>query len=278
MAHVVEFRDRDLYKRVAAPVAAPLYATAAPAARDRTRCGPARCRRRPPSRSSDRPLPEHPMQDYARARLNMVESQIRTNKVTDERLVDAFLTLPRERFVDEARRGIAYVDEDLPIGGGRCLMEPMVLARLLQAAAIAPGERALDVGCATGYSTAVLARVAGSVVGLECDDGLAQRARTVLGSLGLANASVVTGPLPEGRRGDGPYDVIVLQGAVPALPQAILDQLAPGGRLVAVVGAPGTQPRATLAMRVGDVASERVLFDANVAPLPGFERAAGFVF
>jgi len=218
------------------------------------------------------------MADYARARLNMVESQIRTNKVTDQRLIDAFLTLPREEFVEKAQRGIAYVDDDLPLGGGRYLMEPMVLARLIQTLEVRPTDVVLDVGCATGYSTAVLARLASTVVGLDPDAEMVADAAATLARLGIDNAVTVCGPLAEGCPAQGPYDVIVLQGAVPAVPAALIGQLAPGGRLGAVVCAPGSQGRAELTMRVGDVVSRRVVFDANVAPLPGFARQEGFVF
>jgi protein-L-isoaspartate(D-aspartate) O-methyltransferase len=218
------------------------------------------------------------MADYARARLNMVESQIRTNKVTDQRVIDAFMTLPREEFVEKAQRGIAYVDDDLPLGGGRYLMEPMVLARLIQALEVRPTDVVLDVGCATGYSTAVLARLASTVVGLECDPALVETAADNLSRLGIDNAVVVGGALAEGCAAQGPYDVIVLQGAVPEVPKALIDQLAPGGRLGAVVCAPGDQGRAVLTVRVGSTASHRTVFDANVAPLPGFARQEGFVF
>ncbi|MGE3935575.1 MAG: protein-L-isoaspartate O-methyltransferase [Rhodospirillaceae bacterium] len=218
------------------------------------------------------------MADYARARLNMVESQIRTNKVTDQRLIEALSTLPREEFVEKAQRGIAYVDDDLPLGNGRWLMEPMVLARMIQILEVRPTDVALDVGCATGYSTAVLARLASTVVGLESDAELMATASQTLARLGIDNAVTVRGPLAEGCAAQGPYDVILLQGAVAEVPAALTGQLAPGGRLAAVVCPPGGQGRAVLMMRVGAAASHRVVFDANVAPLPGFARQEGFVF
>jgi protein-L-isoaspartate(D-aspartate) O-methyltransferase len=221
------------------------------------------------------------MSDYAAARRNMVESQVRTNRVTDRRLLDALSEIPRERFVPEAQRGIAYVDEDLPIGRGRFLMEPMVLARLIQLAEIAPGAKALDIGAGTGYSSAVLARLAGQVVALEADPGLAETAKRLLGELKPANATVVTGELAQGCAKEAPYQAILFNGAVERIPPAIAEQLAEGGRLVAVVapaaGAAG-MGRATLMQRLGGSLSSRIVFDAAVAPLPGFQVAPGFVF
>jgi len=218
------------------------------------------------------------MTDFAAARLNMVESQIRTNKVTDPRIVEAFEAVPREAFVGDAKRGIAYVDEDLEVAGGRYLMEPMVLARLLQAAAPRPGDMALDIGCASGYSTAVLARLVQTVVGLECDHALRETANRTLNGLDVDNAVVVEGALAAGYQKQAPFDVIVFQGAVSAVPDAVKRQLAEGGRLVAVVTDQAGIGRGTLIQRTGDSYSTRMLFDAATPLLPGFEREVGFVF
>ncbi len=138
------------------------------------------------------------MIDYSAARLNMVESQLRTNKVTNERVLDAFLAVPRERFVAPALAGIAYVDDDVPLGGGRFLLEPMVLARLLQLAAIEPDDSVLEIGAATGYVTALLARLAARVVAVECDGKLLATARTRLQELLVSNVTLVEGPLERG--------------------------------------------------------------------------------
>lgn len=208
----------------------------------------------------------------------MVESQIRTNRVTDPRLVAAFEALPREAFVGEARRGIAYVDEDLEVAPGRYLMEPMVLGRLLQAAAPQAHDMALDVGCATGYSTAVIARLAQTVVGLECDRSLVEAANRTLNALDVDNAVVVEGKLEAGYQKQAPYDVILFQGAVCEVPEAAKRQLADGGRLVAVVVDAGGIGRGTLVQRSGDSFSRRTLFDAATPLLPGFAREVGFVF
>ncbi|MGD1876234.1 MAG: protein-L-isoaspartate O-methyltransferase [Kiloniellaceae bacterium] len=218
------------------------------------------------------------MTDFAAARLNMVESQIRTNKVTDPRIVGAFEPVPREVFVGEAKRGIAYVDEDLEVAPGRFLMEPMVLARLLQAAAPKPGDMALDIGCATGYSTAVLAQLAETVVGLEGERALMDAANRTLNALDVDNAVVVEGTLTAGYQKQAPYDVIVFQGAVSAIPDNVKRQLADGGRLVAVVVDAADIGRGTLVQRAGDGFSSRTLFDAATPMLPGFAREIGFVF
>jgi protein-L-isoaspartate(D-aspartate) O-methyltransferase len=221
------------------------------------------------------------MTDYAAVRRNMVEGQLRTNKVTDRRLLDALFEIPRERYVPEGQRGIAYVDEDLPIGRGRFLMEPMVLARLIQLAEVRPTDKALDVGAGTGYASAVLARLAERVTALESDASLAEAARRTLGEAKAANVSVVAGELARGHAKDAPYQVILLNGAVEQIPDAVTDQLAEGGRLVAVVaparGAAG-MGRATLMQRVGGIVCSRIVFDASVAPLPGFQVEPGFVF
>lgn len=218
------------------------------------------------------------MTDFAAARLNMVESQIRTNKVTDPRIVEAFESVPRELFVDEAKRGFAYIDEDLEVGAGRYLMEPMVLARLLQAAAPRPGDMALDIGCATGYSTAILARLVETVVAVEGDRALVETANRTLNDLDVDNAVVVEAPLTAGYQKQAPYDVILFQGAVCEVPEVIERQLSDGGRLVAVVCDAGGIGRGTLIQRSGDSFSTRALFDAATPLLPGFAREPGFVF
>lgn len=216
--------------------------------------------------------------NFTAARLNMVESQLRTNKVADEALLDAFLAVPRERFVPVAFHDAAYFDDDLPLGNGRMMLEPMVLARLLAAAAIDGTDRVLDIGCATGYATAIIARLAAAVVGVEEDVELARQARARLAELGVLHAEIVAGPMAQGRSAGAPYDVVVIEGAVAAIPDRIAGQLAEGGRLVAVVKVGDGVGRATLMTRVAGALSRRPLFDAASPLLPGFTPAPAFVF
>jgi protein-L-isoaspartate(D-aspartate) O-methyltransferase len=218
------------------------------------------------------------MMDYAAARLNMVESQVRPNRVTDPRIVMAMLELPREKFLPKALRGVAYVDEDVPLGNGRYLTEPMVLARLLQAAAIAPEDTVLEIGTATGYGAAVMSRLAGKVVALESDSALATTAAATLAELGIRNVVAVEGPLAQGHPQHAPYNVILFSGGVEYVPQAVIEQLAEGGRLLAVVRPPGEAGRATLTSRIGGSVSTRAIFDAASPILPGLRRETGFVF
>lgn len=218
------------------------------------------------------------MIDYAAARLNMVESQIRPNGVVDERILHAMHELPREQFVPKSLRGIAYVDEDLHIGGGRYLMEPMVLARLIQAAQIEADDVVLEIGAGTGYGAAVLSRLASTVVALESDPALAKSANKVLGELGIDNVALIEATLADGFPRQAPYNVIMFGGAVEQIPPALTEQLAEGGRLVAVVVPPGQAGKAMLATRIGGLVSMRPIFDAACPVLPGFKREQGFVF
>lgn len=216
---------------------------------------------------------------FAEARRQMVLTQLRPNKVIDEQLIAAMAALPREQFVPKAYRGVAYMDEDVAVAPGRYLMEPMVLARLLQEAEIQSGEVALVVGSGTGYELGVLARLCSTVIGLEADAALAQQASQTLQALDIDNTAIVEGALKDGLAKQGPFNLILLAGAVPEIPAALPAQLADGGRLVGVVrpaGAPIGQ--AVLVKRSGDLFPQRVLFDAGTPLLPGFERPAGFVF
>jgi len=218
------------------------------------------------------------MSDFAQARSNMVESQIRTNKVTDLRILDAFLDVPREQFVPKSSRGIAYVDEDISVGGGRYLTEPMVLARLIQALNIRSSDLVLDVACATGYSSAILARLANTVVALEEDSDLASSATAALAELDVDNAVVVEGRLADGYPSQGPYQAILINGSVAEVPEVFAEQLTEGGRLAAVLSDDGRMGNAVLMTKLGGHLAPRVLFDAATPNAPGFERAASFVF
>ena len=217
------------------------------------------------------------MFDIATARRMMVDGQIRTNDVTDIRLLAALLEVQRERFVPADKAAIAYLDRDVPIGAARRLLKPLVLAKLLQAAAIVPTDRVLDVGCATGYAAALLTSLAESVVALEEDAGLADAAKRNLAALAAGNATVVTGPLAAGCAAKGPYDVIVVEGAVEVVPDALIGQLADDGRLVCVVGA-GPIGKATVYRRAAGTVTAQPVFDAAASLLPGFAKAAEFVF
>ncbi|MCY4406709.1 MAG: protein-L-isoaspartate O-methyltransferase [Rhodospirillaceae bacterium] len=218
------------------------------------------------------------MIDHAVARQNMVSGQIRTNRVTDERLIEAMEEIPRELFVPRAKRGVAYVDEDVEIASGRYLMEPMVLARLVQEAEIRASDMVLDVGCGTGYASAVMARLAGTVIALDTDEALVSEAEQALSAVGADNAIVVTGALADGFAEQAPYDVILVGGAVDHLPQALADQLAEAGRIVGVVREPGRVGQATLWARHRGALSSRSLFEASLPPLPGIVRPAQFEF
>ena len=218
------------------------------------------------------------MPDYAAARRNMVDSQLRTNRVTDEALLAAIAHIPRERFVPPTLSGVAYIDEDIPLGNERYLMEPMVLGRMIQAAEIQPSDSVLDVGCATGYSSAIAARLAASVIGLESDSRLAKAATENLAALRIDNAVIVSGDMRAGHARQAPYDVILFQGAIDEIPAQIAAQLAEGGHLIAVLAPPGATGRAVLALKTGGFVSRRDLFDAAAPPLPGFELAPGFRF
>ena len=216
--------------------------------------------------------------NFEQARLNMVENQVRANRVTDPAVLAAMEAVPRELFVPKPMRGIAFVDEDLPLDNGRFLIEPLVLARMIQGVAVRTSDVVLDVGCATGYSAAVLAHIASTVVALEADRDMIQRATRTLTDLALDNAVVVGGALADGYPGQAPYDVILLGGAVASVPDSLRRQLADGGRLVAVVGDGRWNSKITVVERHGDAFGRRVLFDAATPPLPGFAPAETFVF
>jgi protein-L-isoaspartate(D-aspartate) O-methyltransferase len=218
------------------------------------------------------------MTAFDAARTHMIESQIRPNKVTDERLLEALGQIRRELFVPGPLQSIAYIDEDLPIGRGRYLMEPMVAARLIQAASVQRTDIALVVGAGTGYEAAVISRLARAVVALEEDEDLARLARAALIEENIASVSVVEGPLRLGHRQRAPYDVILFGGAVAELPDEVMGQLTDGGRLVAVLKPEGAGiGRAVLATRTDSVIARRTIFDAAISLLPGLEPKPAFV-
>lgn len=216
--------------------------------------------------------------DYAAARAKMVANQIRTNRITDPALIAAMAAVPREAFLPAHLQGVAYIDEDVALGGGRFLLEPLVTAQLLQVAELAADDVVLIVGCGVGYDAAVAAQIAGAVVGLESDPGLVQTARRVLAEQGFGIVTVVEGPLAQGFARQAPYDVIVFAGAVAAPPAAIFEQLAEGGRMVAVIADGTGIGRGTLFIKASGIVSHRVAFDAATPFLAGFEPQPQFSF
>jgi protein-L-isoaspartate(D-aspartate) O-methyltransferase len=231
------------------------------------------------------------MVDFRAARRAMVDGQIRTNGVTNLDLIGAMLDVPREAFVPERQTALAYLDRDLPLpsrsGAPRYLIKPEVTAKLIQAADVTPQDRVLVVGAATGYSAAIMSRLAAKVVALEEDLGLAEIAQANLRHLGVTNVTVATGSLSAGWPATAPYDVILLEGGVETVPQPLFDELSAGGQLVTVVyegrgdaAGPidGKIGKATVYRDVKGEVGGRALFDASAPLLPGFAKARAFVF
>lgn len=217
------------------------------------------------------------MSDFATARASMIDCQLRPNEVNDERIIAAIRAVPRENFVPKAKRAFAYVDEDIAVCDGRFLMEPVTFARLLVAANLKSDDLALDVGCATGYSSAVMSGLCEAVVALEQHDELASQAEKKLADQDAMNVAVVNGQLTEGVAKQGPFDVIFIEGAVDNVPDALVDQLANGGRLVCVL-LEGGVGRGHIIEKQDDTVTRKNLFDANVESLPGFVKEESFVF
>src|ERR1700722_5523063 len=201
------------------------------------------------------------MPDYAAQRMNMVESQVRANDVTDIRIHEAMHAVPRERFVPTVKRSVAYADGAIEVVANSYLLEPRTFSKLVQLAKIAATDSVLDVGCAPGYSTAGIANLAAKITGLDQDADLVRVASDMVPAVGATNISIVQGPLADGHRAGAPYDVIVVNGAIEAAPEALLSQLAEGGRLVAIVQA-GEQSRAHLYLCQNSRVGSRVAFDA----------------
>ena len=211
----------------------------------------------------------------------MVDGQVRTNDVTDHRIIDAMMTVPREAFVPEELRALAYLDRDLDVGGDgdvrRYLLAPQITGKLLQAAEIAAGDNVLIVGCATGYLAALAAPLGARITATESAQALVSRAQAILAELGIGNVTVKAAAPAEGDPAGAPFDVIILNGATEIAPESLFGQLGEGGRLVGVFAK--THPaRAMIVTRSHGDLGNRVLFDAAAPVLPGLNRVPGFVF
>ncbi len=219
------------------------------------------------------------MTDFALARRNMVDGQLRPNRVTNAALLAAVGELPRERFLPDGLKSVAYADDDVPLGSGRFMMEPMVLARLIQSLQPQPEDKALVAASGRGYGAAILAKLVNSVVAVENNADLAASAQQTLRDLRVANIQQVAGQPDQGVAASGPYDVILIEGAVQEVPHVITDQLAEGGRLATVLADPsGALGVAQLFVKQGGVTSGRPLFDAGTPLLPGFTPPPRFTF
>lgn len=221
------------------------------------------------------------MSDFATSRQNMVDCQVRPSDVTDLGIIDAMLAVPREAFVPANKRPIAYLDLDIDVSADgqakRYLIKPAVLAKMIQAATISGNDRVLVVGCATGYSAAVISHLAKEVFATEPDSALAAGAKATFASLGITNVTVSAAAPAAGDSAHAPYDVIILDGATEIEPQGLYEQLKMGGRLIGVF-ATSQPPRATLVARSPADYGNRVLFDAFAPLLPGMERVPAFTF
>ena len=215
------------------------------------------------------------MTDYAARRTTMVDTQVRPSDVTKFPIIEAMLSIPREEFVPDTRREAAYVGENLDIGAGRVMLEPRTLAKMLDALDVQRDEMVLDLGCGLGYSSAVIARLAEAVVAVESIEALASEAQDILSREGADNVILHQGPLAEGAAQHGPYDVIVIEGAVAELPASILDQLKDGGRIACRImeGALGV---VRIGYKLDGGISWRFAFNASAPVLAGFEKQAAF--
>lgn len=215
------------------------------------------------------------MIDFTANRTMMVDTQIRPSDVTKFPIIDAMLSVKREFFVPEQYRSVAYAGGNIDLGGGRVVLEPRTFAKMLDAVDIKKSELVLDVGCGLGYSSAVMARMCDAVIAVEENSDLAAAAQTALAEQDADNVAVVEGPLHEGAAKHGPYDVITLQGAAGHMPDALLDQLKEGGRIVAVFedGALGV---AKVGYKLDGRVSWRTVFNASAPILPNFEACRAF--
>lgn len=217
------------------------------------------------------------MADFTTQRTMMVDTQIRPSDVTKFPIIDAMLTVPREQYVPASLRLTAYMDGLLALGGGRAMLEPRVLAKMLDALDIQPTELVLDLGCGLGYSSAVIAQLAQAVVAVEEEDAMASEAEAALGAAGVDNVAVITAPLVDGAPQHGPYDVIVLQGGAETLPDSLVAQLKDGGRMACLI-IEGNLGTCKIGLKTGEKISWRSAFNATAPVLPGFYNTPAFQF
>ena len=216
--------------------------------------------------------------DFGSARENMIECQLRTNKITDNRILEVMSLLPRERFVPQPFQEMAYVDTDIPCGVGRYLMSAMASARLIQEADIQSGDEVLCVGAGTGYSTAVMAGLAASVIALESEESCAQMASRLFSDLNLDNSVVVEGVLTSGWNAESPYNVILIDGMIEEVPTVIFEQLSNRGRMVTVVDSGNGIGIAKVFVKLDNRVTSREIFNVKAGKLPEFKKKPGFVF
>jgi protein-L-isoaspartate(D-aspartate) O-methyltransferase len=215
--------------------------------------------------------------DFSRERDAMVDSQIHTADVTDRRLLKALRSLPRQNFMPKSKSALAYADTEVEVAAGRWMMRPRDLSMLIHAAAIEPDELVLNLASARGYAAAVMSRLAETVVCVEANETLVKKSSDALADAGCDNAAVIAGDPKDGAPGQGPFDVIFVEGAVEEPPRAWFDQLKDGGRLAVVIGK-GRIGKATIFTRSGSTIGQRVIFDSTPRLVPGFRKDAGFVF
>jgi protein-L-isoaspartate(D-aspartate) O-methyltransferase len=216
--------------------------------------------------------------DFVSARRNMIDCQILPNRITDERILDVMLGLPREEFLPKSKHGVAYVDRPLSLGHGRYLLEPLTTARMLQALELRSTDVALAIGCGSGYSVAVLAKIVDTVVALESHKLLSEEALKTFSSNNIDNLVLVDGVLSEGYPKQAPYDVIFFDGSVTEVPPQIKNQLSNRGRAVAILMKPGEIGVLKLYKKFHGVVSSIDLFEVNTPLLPGFEMTSTFSF
>lgn len=217
------------------------------------------------------------MADFTQRRVTMVDTQVRPSDVTKFPVLDALLSVPREAYVPDASRDVAYADGPIPLGGGRQLLDPRATAKLLQALEPKPNDLVLELGASTGYTTALLAHMAEAVVAIEEDEDLARDAEAALSEQGVDNAALVQGTMTDGSAKHGPFDAIAILGGVEDIPATVIDQLKDGGHIAAIF-MDGALGEARIGVKSGGRVTWRMAFNATAPILPGFARAPSFAF